>query len=196
MKVYFATSNEGKVEKARQALKKFGIEVEQIAIDLIESRAEDPADIAMEKAKQAFAELGKPVIVEDSGFFIEALNGFPMTHIKFSLKTLGIANILKLLEGVANRNAEWRMSLVFVRGENDVRTFTYVKKGEIATEIRPVNRPMMSDYWRIYISKMIPGNMLALSEASDESLKIEQEDEALNNQFMMFGRWFVEQGEK
>ena len=97
--IYFATSNTGKVENARRALKNFGFKVQQIKIELAESQAEDPAEIALEKARQAYTKIKKPVIVEDSGFFISALGDFPMTHIKFSLKTLGIKNILAMLKG-------------------------------------------------------------------------------------------------
>ena len=124
MTVYFATSNAGKVVNAKKALAPFGIEVKQLNIDLIESRAEDPADIALEKAQQAFARYKKPLIVEDSGFFIKALGGFPMTHIKFSLKTVGIKNILKMLRG-SKRDAEWRMSLAYVWGPGKHKVFTF-----------------------------------------------------------------------
>ena len=193
MKVYFATSNKGKVQNAQDSLVAFGIEVEQIEMDLIESRAEDPAEIALEKAKQAYKELKRPVIVEDSGFFIEALDGFPMTHIKFSLKTLGITNILKLLKGVTNRRAEWRMTLAYVSGKETFKTFTFVEKGELATSLRPVKRSMMSDYWRLYIPKMLATNTLALSEMTEEGLESWQKYYTKNNQFMLFGKWFKKQ---
>jgi len=40
-KVYFVTSNAVKVKNAQDALGRFRIEVEQIAMDLVESRSED-----------------------------------------------------------------------------------------------------------------------------------------------------------
>jgi len=192
MEVIFVTSNNGKVRNAAAALKPFGIRVRQVSVDLIESRAEDPAEIAMEKAKQAFKLLRKPVIVEDSGFFIESLGGFPMTHIKYSLKTLGTKNILKMLKGIRNRKAEWRMTLAFVYGNGRTKSFTFVEKGVIAKSLRPVKRPMMSDYWRLYVPTMIPGNTKALCEMTDDDLKKWESYFAANNQFMMFGRWYKE----
>lgn len=187
--IYFATSNEGKVRNAQEALRPFGIRVKQVAVDLVESRSEDPAGIALEKAKQAYRLLKKPVIVEDSGFFIQSLGGFPMTHIKFSLKTLGIKNILKMLKGVTDRRAEWRMTLAYVWGPGKYKTFTFVERGEIARSPRPVKRPMMSDYWRVYVPKMIP-NTKALCEMADADLTEWQNYYKKNNQFMMFGRWY------
>ncbi|MBI4592540.1 hypothetical protein HY733_03790 [Candidatus Uhrbacteria bacterium] len=78
------------------------------------SRSEDPTDIALEKATQAYKKFRKPLLVEDSGFFIDALGGFPMTHVKFSLKTLGIEGILRAMRGTKNRNCEWHMTLAYV----------------------------------------------------------------------------------
>jgi XTP/dITP diphosphohydrolase len=190
MNVFFVTTNKGKVKSAKAALKKYGIVVKQIEIELVESRSEDPRQIALEKAKQAYDQLGKPVIVEDSGFFINALGGFPMTHIKFSLHTLGIKNILKMLRGLKNRRAEWRMSVAYVSGRGQYKTFTFIEKGEIAKTQRPIKRKMMSDYWRIYIPKMISTNKLALCEMRDKDLEEWRQYHKNHNQFEVFGRWY------
>ena len=195
MNVYFVTSNKGKVANAQIALKPFGITVKQINLDLIESRSEDPAEIALEKAKQAYAKLKKPVIVEDSGFFIEALNGFPMTHIKFSLKTIGIKKIEKMLHGVKNRKAEWRMTLAYVYGRGKYQSFTFIEKGTLAKSLRPIKREMMSDYWRLYIPTRIP-NKKSLSEMTDADMGRWQDYFKEHNQFVQFGRWLTEKETK
>jgi XTP/dITP diphosphohydrolase len=196
MIVRFATSNVKKVEAAQRALGEFGITVEQVDIDLIESRAEDSADIAMEKARQAFKELGHPVIVDDTGFYIEALGGFPMTHVKFSLKTLGINNILQMMENKANRCAEWRTTLAFVWGVDKFKSFTFAEKGELAKEVRPELRPMMSDYHRVFIPKiMSPDNQLALSEIIGDELVKWRRYTATHNHYQMFGKWYSTQNE-
>jgi len=193
MNIYFVTTNKRKVKNAQAALKKHGIKVIQIEIELVESRSEDPKQIALEKAKQAYDQLKKPVIVEDSGFFISALDGFPMTHVKFSLQTLGINYILKMLKGEKDRSAEWRMSVAYVSGKDRCKTFTFIESGEIAKSPRPIKRKMMSDYWRIYIPKMILTNKLALCEMKDKDLQEWQEYYSDHNQFEMFGRWYSKQ---
>ncbi len=189
MIVYFATSNKAKVASANQALASFGVEVHQISLDLIESRSEDSKDIALEKARQAFKQLKRPVIVEDSGFFIEALGGFPMTHVKFSLKTLGVGNILKMMRGVENRRVEWRMNLAYVSSPRDFKVFTFIEKGELSKTLRPIKREMMSDYWRLYVPKMISSNSLALCEMSDVRMNVWLNYFAKNNHYVKFGRW-------
>jgi len=186
--IYFATSNKGKVKNAKKALKNFGFSVKQISIELAESRAEDPAEIALEKARQAFAKLKHPVMVEDSGFFIKTLGGFPMTHIKFSLKTLGIKNILAMLKNKKDRRAEWRMTVAYVWDKNKFKTFTFIETGKIALRPRPIKRPMMSDYWRLYIPTMLGGKK-ALSEMTDQDLIDWQKFYSEHNHFMMLGEW-------
>jgi XTP/dITP diphosphohydrolase len=190
MEILFATSNKGKIENAQKALEPYGITVKQIEMNLTESRSEDPEEIALEKAREAFEQIGQPVIVEDSGFFIDALGGFPMTHIKFSLGTLGVEKILKMLSGAATRSGQWRMTLAYAYGEDKFKTFTFVEKGVIADEVKNPVRPTMSDYWKIYIPKMIEDNELTLGEMSDDALHKWEAYYKNNNQFHMFGEWF------
>ena len=95
--IYFVTTNKEKIKQASKSLSRFNIELKDVNLEMPESRAEDSKEIAIEKAKIAFDKLKKPVIVEDSGFYIKSLGGFPMTHIKFSLKTLGIFFVLSLV---------------------------------------------------------------------------------------------------
>jgi XTP/dITP diphosphohydrolase len=192
MIIYFATSNAGKVTNAQAALKPFGILVKQLKVDLVESRAEDPAEIALEKAKQAYTKYKKPLMVEDSGFFIEALGGFPMTHIKFSLKTMGVDGILRAMRGAKSRACEWRMTVAYVYGPGKHKTFTFVEKGVIAHKPHPVLRPMMSDYWRLYVPKMLSAkNTKALSDMSEGEMTEWMAYFSKNNQFLKLGKWLA-----
>ena len=131
-------------------------------------------------------------ILEDSGFFVRAIGEFPKTHVKFSLETLGIDNILKTLKGVKDRHAEWRMCVAYVSGPNEHKLFTFVEPGEIAEAPREVKRDIMSDYWRIYIPKTDSGNKLALSEMAEEDLAKWRKYNTERNQFDMLGRWLSE----
>jgi len=191
MTVYFATSNRHKVDFARKALKPFGFKVEQIQVELSESRSEDPEAIVLEKAEQAFRLLKKPVLVDDGGFFIRALGDFPKTQVKYSLNTLGIANIMKMLEGVKDRHAEWRMSVAHVYGPDKHKVFTFVEKGRIADEIRPVKRTCMSDYWRIYVPTMLIGNNKALSEMTNADMKAWTDYFNSHNHWQRLGKWLA-----
>ena len=65
-------------------------------------------EVAISGAKYASRKLNKPVIVEDAGLFIKALKGFPGTYSSYVQETLGNQGILKLLDGVNDRYAEFR----------------------------------------------------------------------------------------
>ncbi|WP_064496428.1 XTP/dITP diphosphatase [Methanocaldococcus jannaschii] len=135
MKIYFATGNPNKIKEANIILKDLkDVEIEQIKISYpeIQGTLEEVAEFG---AKWVYNILKKPVIVEDSGFFVEALNGFPGTYSKFVQETIGNEGILKLLEGKDNRNAYFKTVIGYC-DENGVRLFKGIVKGRVSEEIR------------------------------------------------------------
>lgn len=129
-KIIFVTSNEMKVRHANTALERFGYTFVSQKLDIIEPREEDPEKVVIEKAIQAIKRLNKPLVVEDSGIFIEALNGFPKAFIRFVESTIGVKSILKMMEGVKNRKAEFRQSLAYIEpGMKEPKVFSYVDGG-------------------------------------------------------------------
>lgn len=129
-KLYFVTGNPHKVAYSRETFKLFNIEVEQVKVNLIEPREEEPELIAMEKAQQALPLVNKPIIVEDSGIFIHSLGGFPKTFVHFAESTIGVDGILKLLEGKADRELTFRQSLAFFApGMNSPKIFSFEDAG-------------------------------------------------------------------
>lgn len=128
--ITFITGNSAKVHHAQEALNKFGIRVLQKKLSLIEPREPDPAKVVVEKALQAFEQLHQPLIVEDSGIFIRALNGFPQGFIHYAEETLGMENILKMMDGVEDRYAEFRQSLAYIEpGMTAPIVFSYIDGG-------------------------------------------------------------------
>ncbi len=75
--ITFVTSNTRKFATAVEHLSPAGIELEQVALDLDEIQADSVVPVALHKAQQAFRALHRPVIIEDSGFYIDELDGFP-----------------------------------------------------------------------------------------------------------------------
>jgi len=66
---------------------------------LPEPRSDDLREIAKEKVLFAYKKIRKPCIVLDFGFYIHSLNGFPKAFVNFVLETIGIEDILKLVDG-------------------------------------------------------------------------------------------------
>ena len=70
MKITMVTSNAG---KAAEVAAFFGglLEVDHVALDIPEHRSNDVGEIARGKARYAYSQLNTPLIVDDTGFFID-----------------------------------------------------------------------------------------------------------------------------
>lgn len=131
MRVQFATSNEHKVAEAQGILAELGWEVERVAIDYPEIRSPSVEDVALDGARYVADRLGGPVIVEDTGLFIRALKWFPGTYSKYVLNTVGVLGVLRLMEGVEDRNAEFRCAVGFCEPGGEPKVFAGAVPGTI-----------------------------------------------------------------
>lgn len=87
-------------------------------------------EISVFKAKQAFEQAKQPIITIDSGLFINALNGFPGIYTGDMFKIFTQDQILKLMEGEANRSAYIQQTLSYTN-ENQIKSFTSKSTGVI-----------------------------------------------------------------
>ncbi|MCK9581616.1 MAG: RdgB/HAM1 family non-canonical purine NTP pyrophosphatase [Methanoregula sp.] len=128
------TSN---ANKAAEVAAYFGgmLEVEHVALDVPEHRSDDIGEIAQEKARFAFGMLNTPLIVDDTGFFIDALNGFPGPYAAYVLNSIGNAGILKLMDGIPDRRARFTTGIAYA-DEKGIRSFTGTIEGTITTSPR------------------------------------------------------------
>ena len=83
--ITFITGNEHKVIEAENIFKDYDINLEHIDLGYTEPQG-SLEDVALSGAKYASRKLDRPVIVEDAGLFIRALNGFQEPiHIMFRI---------------------------------------------------------------------------------------------------------------
>eukprot|EP00913_Durusdinium_trenchii_P027896 g26156.t1 len=109
---------------AESAMKKGVVDsVEKCAAELPELQADSFAEICRAKAQEAFHQLGANVVVQDSGFVIEALNGFPGPYTKYVLATIGVSGLLKLMEGQSNRRCGFMACVGFADASGQVHVF-------------------------------------------------------------------------
>ncbi len=139
--VFFATGNVHKFDEARIILAKFGIAVGMLRIKGAEMQSDSLKEIAQASAQDAFKRCGLPVIVEDAGLFIEALNGFPGPYAAYAYKTLGNRGVLKLMENVGDRRAVFRTAIAYYDSEAEAPV---VFEGEAEGELT-VNEQRGSD---------------------------------------------------
>lgn len=139
----FVTSNTGKATSANATLREFGFYVAQLRNIIDEPyHTKSPLLIAREKifaAERVVSShgIGLPIICEDSGFFVNALNGLPGVKINEFLKTKGISGLLKDLEGKKDRSAYfWEVLAYKEPGMAEPIYFESKPKGHITTEER------------------------------------------------------------
>jgi len=131
----FVTSNEGKYREAKKIGEKYGVKVEWKKMKYLEIQGSDLVEIARKSAELLSSEIKKPFFIEDSGLFIEALNGFPGPYSSFVFKTIGNEGIIRLMKGEKNRKAYFLAVIAYFDG-SDVHTFVGRVEGEISEEIR------------------------------------------------------------
>ena len=96
MRLRFLSSNGHKVEEVREILAPLGIEVIHVERKLDEIQTQDIAELVRDKCIRAFRLIGRPVFVEHTGLFIEALNGFPGGLTQLFWDTVGAERVAAL----------------------------------------------------------------------------------------------------
>ena len=92
--LFFASSNEHKFEEAKRILSKIEIDLTLFKTKLEEIQSDSLAQIATRKARDAYTKVQKPVIIEDDGLFINALDGFPGPYSSYVYDTIGNKGIM------------------------------------------------------------------------------------------------------
>jgi len=129
VKLTIVTSNAHKAEEVAAFFSEC-VEVTHVALDIPEHRSNDVGEIAQGKALYAYEQLKTPLMVDDTGLFIDALNGFPGPYAAFVLNTIGNTGILKLMEGVPDRSARFTTAIAFA-DESGARVFKGTIEGQI-----------------------------------------------------------------
>jgi len=132
MQLLFVTGNKNKVREVERVL---GFSVEQIEIDLPEIQAINVQTVIEAKAKSAYHQVGRAILVEDTGLSIKAWNGMPGALITWFLKSVGNEGICRMLEGFEDRQATAETWIGFYDGKH-VESFFGITNGTIAESPR------------------------------------------------------------
>lgn len=133
-KITYVTGNWSKVISAKQVLEPLGFEIDNIKMDTHEIQADSVEEIAMYSAKEASEKLKCDVLKNDTGLFVEALNGFPGPYTHYVDDKLGEDGLLKLLENEENRNAYFMEAFAYCEYGKEPVVFKSITKGKIAKE--------------------------------------------------------------
>src|SRR5512137_1086676 len=125
--INFVTSNKGKYAEAQGI---FG-DLIQKDIGYTEIQADTLEEVAAYGMKEVAARLDGPVMLEDAGLFVEALQGFPGVYSAYVQKTVGNAGILRLMEGQERRNAYFKSVVAYSEPGMDTVMFSGEVHGQI-----------------------------------------------------------------
>jgi len=129
-RLLFVTGNPGKAREVAHVLGEYGVALEIVAADLPERRGDRVEEIARDKAFAASQEVGRPLIVEDTGLFLEAYPDFPGPMSRWVVQRIGIAGLMRLLEG-RSREAHFRSALAYLEPGGRPQVFTGVVAGAL-----------------------------------------------------------------
>jgi non-canonical purine NTP pyrophosphatase (RdgB/HAM1 family) len=167
VKVAMCTGNAGKFRTAQEHLAPWGVEVEQVPLELDEIQTTSVVEIAQHKARQAYAILGRPLFVEDSGFYIEEFGGWPGPMVKQALEAFGPSGLTHLADLTQNRTCRFASAAVYADADGRLNTFAEDTRGPGTIAAVPVrgNSPRSwSDLWSIFVPYGAATTLAALPE--------------------------------
>lgn len=179
MEITFVTTNKHKFEEVSDLLKNYPIDLVQLDMEYDENHDLGLEEIAKTSAKKLADQLQRPIVLEDTGLFFEAYNGFPGVLPKFVFNTIGYKGIFKLLEG-ESRKAYFKTVAAFCEPGGESVLFDGVMRGKITQEIHNEDKDALP-YDRIFIPEGVGKTISDMS--MDEKNSISQRAEV----FRKFG---------
>lgn len=104
------TGNASKVIEARRIL---GLELDSVEVDLPEIQSLDQREILAAKGEEAWRQLGRPLVVEETGFELDAMGGFPGPLVKWMLAAIGPEGIARCALALGNPVARARCQVLY-----------------------------------------------------------------------------------
>ena len=115
-----------------------GLELEHLETSYPEVQAESLEETVVPSLEWLVSRFGRPVMIDDSGLFIDGLKGFPGVYSSYAFKTLGCEGILRLMEGLAvdERGAQFECCIGFMAPAGEPFIAKGVSRGRISAEMR------------------------------------------------------------
>src|SRR6266571_463966 len=130
--LWFVTQNAHKYQEARRTLDPFGIRIRKLSSPKTEIQSVDLVDIAKFAAEKAAEKYNRTVVVEDSGLFVKALNGFPGPYSSYVHATIGVGGFVRLMNQKLRREAYFQASLVVASPRDTSQEFSGRAYGTIS----------------------------------------------------------------
>lgn len=113
-------------------MKEHGYELEHIKTTYPEIQADTLEETIVPGLNWLMERYQRPIMIDDSGLFIDALRGFPGVYSSYVFRTVGCDGILRLMEGVKNRSARFECCIGFLAPGKEPHISKGVAKGSIS----------------------------------------------------------------
>ncbi len=130
------TTNDGKFREISLEMARHGIELEHLKMPYPELQAESLESTIIPGLLWLTSKFDRPVMIDDSGLFVDALRGFPGVFSSHAFKTLGCEGMLRLLAGVEERDARFECCIGYMVAGGEPFIAKGVARGSISTEMR------------------------------------------------------------
>lgn len=157
----YITSNSEKVRVAKLFLEQHKISFKEKPLDLVEIQSDSIEEIAKFKAIQAFKQIQEPLFVNDSGWFITALNGFPGPYLRYMNKWFTSSDYLKMLEGKQSREVILKEVLCYIDNK-EIKLFSGEVRGQMLHTPSGEGTP-----WEQIVSLLPNNKSMAACKAED-----------------------------
>ncbi len=115
--IALVTGNPNKIAEARRLC---GVELEAVELELPEIQSLDLEEVLRAKGEEAFRRLRRPLIVEETGLELAALNDFPGPLVKWMLTAVGHEGIARVAQALGDTRATARCQLLLVDAETSL----------------------------------------------------------------------------
>jgi XTP/dITP diphosphohydrolase len=129
-KIIFVTSNKGKAREYERILDR---KISLCPLELLEIQAIEVEEVVTDKVSRAYDKLKKPVFIEDTGLYLEGMNGLPGALIKHFLERLSLQEICDLVKN--ERRALAKTCVAYQDGSSSV-CFSGEIRGSITAKPR------------------------------------------------------------
>lgn len=173
MPLFFITGNQNKLAEIQAILPG----VEQLDVDLIEIQETNPEAIIQEKLQEALKHHTGPLMVEDTGLYLEGMNGLPGPLIKWFIKKIGVAGLAQLAMQLPSQQAVAETHIGYASKSGEIHFFKGSIKGKIVLPQSesnfgwdPIFQP---DGYDISFAEMSPAekNQISMRRQAVEQLK-------------------------
>lgn len=159
------SSNQGKIKSLKKAVSGLDYIIKNVKIELIEPQFDTIEEVAEYKAIEAFKQLKAPLIVNDGGLNISALNGFPGVYTKYISETLSPEDFINLMYSKTDRSCFLTQCLIYVDQTGRLHKFQDKVLGTIATKVSScTNERAWGVIWKIFIPDTSSRTLSELSE--------------------------------